>query len=106
MRANGVPNYPFPTGNKTNFNGTGVDPTSPSVMSVNKVCGKKLGLPGWWIAGTGPPGDVVVSSGWPNGTPPSPNGGPSPNGTPSGGPRPVPSGNRAAVPRSGSGIGG
>ena len=62
MRANGVPNYPYPTGNSTSFNGTGVDPTSPAVIRVNNLCGRKLDLPAWWIAGTGPPGDVVVSS--------------------------------------------
>ena len=62
MRANGVPNYPYPTGNSTNFNGTGVDPTSPHVENVSKVCGQKLNLPGWWIAGNGPPGDVSVRS--------------------------------------------
>jgi hypothetical protein len=73
MRANGVPNYPYPTGNTTNFNGTGVDPTSPFVMSASTLCGKQLGLAGWWIAGNGPPGDVVVSSGGPNGGPPTPN---------------------------------
>lgn len=65
MRANGVPNYPYPSGpddSQTNFNGTGVDPNSPSVERVNDLCGKKLGLPSWWIAGTGPPGDISVSS--------------------------------------------
>jgi hypothetical protein len=62
MRANGVPKYPYPTGNTTNFNGTGVDPNSPFVLNANKVCGKQIGAPAWWIAGTGPPGDVTVSS--------------------------------------------
>jgi hypothetical protein len=70
MRANGVPNYPYPTGNTTNFNGTGVDPNSPQVENVSKLCGEKLTLPGWWISGNGPPGDVEVSSGGPNGGPP------------------------------------
>jgi hypothetical protein len=99
MRANGVPNYPYPTGNETNFNGTGVDPTSPFVMNVNNICGKKLDLPGWWVSGNGPPGDVVVTSGGPNGGPP-------PGAASSGGTRPAPSGNRAVVPRTGSGVGG
>jgi hypothetical protein len=76
MRANGVPNYPYPTGNSTNFNGTGVDPTSPAVMAVNRVCGRKLNLPGWWIAGNGPPGDVEVRGGGPIGGVPAGNGGP------------------------------
>jgi hypothetical protein len=62
MRANGVPTYPYPTGNTSNFNGTGVDPTSPAVVRVNDLCGRKLNLPAWWVAGTGPPGDVTVSS--------------------------------------------
>jgi hypothetical protein len=88
MRANGVSNYPYPTGNTTNFNGTGVDPNSPLVQNVNKLCGKKLGLPPWWISGTGPPGDVVVSSG--------PNGGPPPGGAV----------NRPRSGNSGSGSGG
>jgi hypothetical protein len=46
MRTNGVPNYPYPSGpndSETNFNGTGVDPNSPFVQNVNKVCGKKIG---------------------------------------------------------------
>lgn len=63
MRANGVPNYPYPSGpddSSTNFNGTGVNPNSPHVMKVNDYCGKKLGLPTWWINGWGPPGDLVV----------------------------------------------
>jgi len=62
MRANGVPNFPYPTGDKTNFNGTGVDPNSPFVQKVNKGCGKNIGAPAWWISGNGPPGDVSVSS--------------------------------------------
>jgi hypothetical protein len=91
MRANGVPNFPYPTGNRTNFNGTGVDPNSPLVQNVTKLCGKKLGLPAWWIDGTGPPGDVVVRSGGPIGGPP-----------PSGA-VPAPGGNGRAANHSGSG---
>ena len=63
MRSNGVPNYPDPgSDGRTDFNGTGVDPNSPSVENANKVCGKEINAPAWWIAGTGPPGDVVVTS--------------------------------------------
>jgi hypothetical protein len=65
MRANGVPNYPYPSGpddSTTNFNGTGVNPNSPHVVKVNDYCGKKLGLPAWWINGWGPPGDIVSAS--------------------------------------------
>jgi hypothetical protein len=63
MRANGVPNYPYPSGpddSTTDFNGSGVNPNSPHVVKVNDYCGKKLGLPTWWINGWGPPGDIVV----------------------------------------------
>jgi hypothetical protein len=60
MRANGVPNYPYPTGDTTNFNGTGVDPNSPAVERVNQLCGKKIGAPTWWINGTSTPGDIEV----------------------------------------------
>jgi hypothetical protein len=88
MRTHGVPNYPDPAPNgKTDFNGTGVDPNSPIFENANKVCGKQINAPAWWIAGTGPPGDVTVSScsGVPNCKPPS--GNPPPGG---GGAIPVP----------------
>jgi hypothetical protein len=68
MRANGVPNYPYPTGNTTRFQGTGVDPNSPQVENVSKLCGQKLSLPGWWVAGNGQPGEVSVSNVGPNGS--------------------------------------
>jgi hypothetical protein len=98
MRANGVPKYPYATGNTTNFNGTGVDPNSPFVENVNTLCGNKLRLPPWWISGTGPPGDVVVRSG--------PNGGPPSNFAANNRPRPAPGGNGGAGDNSGSGAGG
>jgi hypothetical protein len=72
MRANGVPNYPYPNGDKTTFIGTGVDPQSPEVERVNNECGTKLHLPAWWINGSGPPGDISVTGG----------GGPHPPATP------------------------
>jgi hypothetical protein len=75
MRTSGVPNYPDPGPNgKTDFNGTGIDPSSPSFENANKICGKQINAPAWWIAGTGPPGDVVVSSAGigPNGPTPLP----------------------------------
>ena len=49
VRANGVPDYPYPTGDTTNFQGSGVDPGSPAVMQAGKTCGGKLGLPAWWV---------------------------------------------------------
>ena len=73
MRANGVPDYPYPDGDRTNFQGTGVDPGSPAVERVNDLCGKKLGLPTWWINGTSTPGDIEVHTAGmnPNATPPA-----------------------------------
>ncbi|HEX3334369.1 MAG TPA: hypothetical protein VHS57_08505 [Acidimicrobiales bacterium] len=63
MRTHGVPNYPDPGADgRTDFNGTGVDPNSPFVENANKICGKQINAPAWWIAGTGPPGDVTVES--------------------------------------------
>ena len=75
MRDNGVPDYPYPSGpddSETNFQGTGVNPNSPQVVRVNDLCGKRLGLPAWWINGWGPPGDISVQmSGGPDGNPPA-----------------------------------
>lgn len=63
MRVNGVPNYPDPgPDGRTDFRGTGVDPDSPAAQRANDICGKQINAPAWWIAGTGPPGDVVVTS--------------------------------------------
>lgn len=72
MRADGVPNYPYPSGpndSETNFNGTGVDPTAPFVVKISIKCGNKLHLPLWWSAGWGPPGDVSVQTSLPAGAP-------------------------------------
>jgi hypothetical protein len=91
MRTHGVPNYPNSGPNdETNFNGTGVDPNSPSVENASKVCGMKLSFPAWWIAGTGPPGDVSVQSA-----------GIGPNGPTEG--HPPPSGDVPVVPRGSDG---
>jgi hypothetical protein len=62
MRANGVPNYPDPTGEKANFNGTGIDANSPAFQRANDVCAKRIHAPTYWINGWGPPGDVSVRS--------------------------------------------
>jgi hypothetical protein len=46
MRANGVPNYPDPSANgDTDFQGTGVDPNSPTVENADKACSKQTGTP-------------------------------------------------------------
>ena len=60
MRANGVPNYPYPTGNTTNFNGTGVDPNSPLSRRPTMSVASRWTPPAWWIDGWGPPGDISV----------------------------------------------
>ena len=60
MRANGVPNYPDPSANgDTDFEGTGVDPNSPTVEKADKVCSKKTGTP-YDPPGTEAPGVVQV----------------------------------------------
>jgi hypothetical protein len=69
VRANGVPDYPYPTGDTTNFQGSGVDPDSPTVIQAGKTCGEKLGLPTWWINGSDIPGSIEVSTA---GQPPNP----------------------------------
>jgi hypothetical protein len=62
MRTHGVPDYPDPgPNNETNFPAD-VNPNSPTFENANKVCGEQVNAPAWWIAGTGPPGDVVVRS--------------------------------------------
>jgi hypothetical protein len=94
MRASGVPNYPYPTGRSTNFNGTGVDPTSPYVVRISIKCGNKLGLPLWLSAGWGPPGDIAVGPTIPpGGHPPGPP--VTATGAPSGGAPQSPSGSGA-----------
>jgi hypothetical protein len=60
MRANGVPNYPDPTGSTTNFQGTGVDPNSPIAEKANDVCARKTGMPAAYTTGNGVPGEVMV----------------------------------------------
>jgi hypothetical protein len=73
VRANGVPDYPYPTGDTTNFDGSGVNPDSPSVVRVGQYCGNKLGLPTWWVNGSYRPGSIEVrTAGMPlNPTPPA-----------------------------------
>ncbi len=61
MRTNGVPNYPDPIGDETNLNG--INMNSSVFENANKVCGKQINAPDWWINGWGPPGDISSSSG-------------------------------------------
>jgi hypothetical protein len=71
MRANGVPDYPDPTGNRTNLNG--IDMNSPFFIRANKLCGKQIGAPAWWVNGWGPPGNISVTSIPPGGPATGPN---------------------------------
>jgi hypothetical protein len=68
MRANGVPSYPDPTGNRTNLRG--IDTNSPFFIRANKLCGKQIGAPARWINGWGPPGNISVTNIPPGGLPP------------------------------------
>ena len=43
MRANGVPDYPYPDRGHRPISRHGVDPNSPSVEKANQLCGKKIG---------------------------------------------------------------
>jgi hypothetical protein len=65
MRSHGVSNYPEPTGDTTNFNGTGVDPNSPVVERASNLCEKKTGLLS--IIASNQAGDITVQSGIPPG---------------------------------------
>lgn len=71
MRAHGVPNYPDPSGTRTNLNG--IDTNSPFFIRANKLCGKKIGAPSWWINGWGPPGNISVTNIPPGGVRTGPN---------------------------------
>ncbi len=71
MRAHGVPSYPDPTGTRTNLRG--IDMSSPFFIRANKLCGRQIGAPAWWINGWGPPGNISVTSIPPGGLPSGPN---------------------------------
>jgi hypothetical protein len=76
MRANGIPDFPDPTGNGLHLQvgpGSDLDPNSPTFQSASKLCAKKYDLPG--LGGTTPqPGSIEATSGS------GPQGGPGGNG--------------------------
>jgi hypothetical protein len=80
MRANGVPNYPYPTpgSDQLNFIAAGVNPNSPAFLRANVLCGKKIGAPTWWINGTAEPGDIEVTTAGVHYPPPGSDGTPVP----------------------------
>jgi len=65
MRANGVPDFPDPTG--TSINIANLDLNSPIFQHAAKACGNKTGvrLPG--IGGTPPPGTIELDGTLPGG---------------------------------------
>jgi len=43
---------------------------SPFFIRANKLCGRQVGAPAWWINGWGPPGNISVTNIPPGGLPP------------------------------------
>ncbi len=75
MRANGVPDFPDPSGGGLSIQvhpGSDLDPRSPTLQKASKLCAKKTGVPG--IGGTPPRGAIQASQGS------GPSGGPGGNG--------------------------
>ena len=74
MRANGVPDFPDPTGGGLSIQvhpGSDLNPDNPTFQNASKLCAKKTGVPG--LGGTPPRGAIQVSSG--NGPPGGPGSG-------------------------------
>jgi hypothetical protein len=67
MRANGVPDFPDPSGNSLSINvgaGGDLNPSSPTFQKANKLCAEKTGLPGFGGApGTQPGGINFITVG-------------------------------------------
>jgi hypothetical protein len=61
MRANGIPDFPDPTGNGLSIRrGGDLDPNNPAFRSAQKLCGKKIGLQGPLAGGAPQPGMIRV----------------------------------------------
>jgi hypothetical protein len=61
MRANGIPDFPDPTGNGLSLRrGGDLDPSSPAFQSAQKLCGRKTGLQGPLAGGAPLPGMIRV----------------------------------------------
>ena len=68
MRANGIPDFPDPTGNGLSIRrGGDLDPNNPAFRSAQKVCGKQVGLQGPLAGGAPQPGMIRVVAGAPPG---------------------------------------
>ena len=69
MRANGIPDFPDPSGGSLTFNvgaGGDLNPNNPTFQNAAKVCAKKTGVhvPG---SGPPPPGTIEIDGGLPGG---------------------------------------
>jgi hypothetical protein len=65
MRANGIPDFPDPSGNGLRLNsssGSDLNPRNPTFQSAQKKCAQQVGIP-QLAGGTPPPGSIEVSSG-------------------------------------------
>jgi hypothetical protein len=68
MRANGIPDFPDPSGGGLSIRrGGDLDPSNPAFQSAQKLCGKKTGLTGPIAGGPPQPGMIKVQ---PAGAPP------------------------------------
>ena len=65
MRANGIPDFPDPSGNGlriSSSSGSDLNPRNPTFQSAQKKCAQQVGIP-QLAGGTPPPGSIEVSSG-------------------------------------------
>lgn len=71
MRANGIPDFPDPSGGGLSIKvqpGSDLNPNNPTFQSASKLCAKKTGVPGLG-SGTPTPGAIQATSGGPRGGP-------------------------------------
>lgn len=59
MRANGVPNFPDPTGNGIVIKGNGIDASSPVFQNANKLCTQQTGGGAGSGGGAPPPAGLI-----------------------------------------------
>jgi hypothetical protein len=70
MRANGIPDFPDPTGGNLSFNrgaGGDLNPTNPVFQNASKLCAQKNGVPGFASGGSPQPGSVEFNGDGPGG---------------------------------------
>jgi hypothetical protein len=67
MRANGVPDFPDPTGGGLSLNrgSPGLNPDSPTFQNAQKECGRQVGLQGPLAGGAPQPGMILVTGSGP-----------------------------------------